>query len=106
MTCIGSFWLGSANWPRSLTEYRISDSIWLDQGALAVAAGPQLYLFDKSLKDLDIRGNLHLDAHNYPLNDIFQVCQRLNGPLPVYHPQFLEQAILAGSPLRLKLKRN
>lgn len=46
-----------------------------------------------------------MDAHNYPLNDIFQVCQRLNGPLPVYHPQFLEQAILAGSPLSLKTKR-
>lgn len=42
-----------------------------------------------------------MDAHNYPLNDIFQVCQRLNGPLPVYHPQFLEQAILAGSLLSL-----
>jgi hypothetical protein len=38
-----------------------------------------------------------MDAHNYPLDDIFQVCRRLNGPLPVYHPQFLEQAILSGN---------
>jgi hypothetical protein len=45
---------------------------------------------------LDIRGRLHLDAHNYPLDNIFDVCSRLNGPLPVYHPQFLQQAILAG----------
>jgi hypothetical protein len=61
-----------------------------------VAAGPQLYVFDKTLKDMDIRGNLHLDAHNYPLDNIFDVCRRLNGPLPVYHPQFLQQLILSG----------
>jgi hypothetical protein len=80
----------------SLTEFRISDSIWLDRGSLAVAAGAQLYVFDKSLKELDMREQLQLDAHSYPLDNIFDVCQRLNGPLPVYHPQFLQQAILAG----------
>ena len=80
----------------SLTEFRISDSIWLDRGSLAVAAGAQLYVFDKSIKELDVREQLQLDAHNYPLDNIFDVCQRLNGPLPVYHPQFLQQAILAG----------
>lgn len=84
----------------SLTEFKISDSIWLDSGSLAVAAGAQLYVFDKSLKELDIREQVQLDAHNYAMDSIFDVCQRLNGPLPVYHPQFLQQAILAGiSPL-------
>jgi len=83
----------------SLTDYKISDSVWLDQGSLAVAAGAQLFVFDKNLKNLDIRGKLHLDAHNYPLDNIFDVCLRLNGPLPVYHPQFLQQAILAGKSL-------
>jgi len=43
-----------------------------------------------------MREQLQLDAHSYPLDNIFDVCQRLNGPLPVYHPQFLQQAILAG----------
>jgi hypothetical protein len=42
-----------------------------------------------------------MDAHNYPLDDIFQVCRRLNGPLPVYHPQFMEQAILAGNTVQI-----
>jgi RAVE protein 1 C terminal len=71
--------------------------MWLEQGSLAVAAGPQLYVFDKTLKDMDIRGHLHLDAHNYPLDNVFDVCRRLNGPLPVYHPQFLQQLILSGT---------
>ena len=44
-----------------------------------------------------------MDAHNYPLDDIFQVCRRLNGPLPVYHPQFLEQAILSGNSKKICL---
>lgn len=96
LTCTGSKHTSSISDQLSLTNYRISDSTWLDQGSLAVAAGPQLYVFDKTLKDMDIRGNLHLDAHNYPLDNIFDVCLRLNGPLPVYHPQFLQQLILSG----------
>jgi hypothetical protein len=28
--------------------------------------------------------------------DLFDVVQRLNGPLPVFHPQFLSQCMLAG----------
>jgi RAVE protein 1 C terminal len=79
-----------------LTDYRISDSIWLDQGSLAVAAGAQLYVFDKRIQNLDIRGQQEVDAHCYQAKTIFDICQRLNGPLPVYHPQFLQQAILAG----------
>ena len=61
-----------------------------------MAAGAQLYVFDKRIQNLDIRGHLQLDAHKYQLDSIFDVCQRLNGPLPVYHPQFLQQAILTG----------
>ena len=61
-----------------------------------MAAGSQLYLFDNRITKLDIRGSIAFDAHNYPLDSIFDVCQRMNGPLPVYHPQFLQQAILAG----------
>jgi len=95
LTCI-SLNLKLTSAEPSLTEFRISDSIWLDRGSLAVAAGAQLYVFDKSLKELDMREQLQLDAHSYPLDNIFDVCQRLNGPLPVYHPQFLQQAILAG----------
>jgi len=81
----------------SLTQFKISDSIWLDNGSLAVAAGAQLYVFDKSLEELDIREQVQLDAHSYAMDNIFDVCRRLNGPLPVYHPQFLQQAILAGT---------
>lgn len=48
------------------------------------------------MRNLDIRGQIQLDVHKYKFKDIFDVCQRVNGPLPVYHPQFLQQAILAG----------
>lgn len=61
-----------------------------------MAAGAQLYVFDKSIQNLDIRGQQQLDVHSYHAETIFDICQRLNGPLPVYHPQFLQQAILTG----------
>lgn len=61
-----------------------------------MAAGAQLYVFDKSIQNLDIRGQQQLDVRSYQADTIFEICQRLNGPLPVYHPQFLQQAILTG----------
>ena len=61
-----------------------------------MAAGAQLYVFDKKIQNLDTRGQQQLDIRKYQLDTIFDVCQRLNGPLPVYHPQFLQQAILTG----------
>jgi hypothetical protein len=64
---------------------------------LAIAAGAQLYVFDKRIQNLDMRGEQQLEAHSYQVESIFDLCQRLNGPLPVYHPQFLQQAILTGN---------
>lgn len=40
--------------------------------------------------------SLHLTQHQTKLDDIFHIVSELNGPLPVYHPQFIQQAILAG----------
>jgi len=48
------------------------------------------------MKNIDVKDALYLNAHHYPLDTIFDVSRRLNGSLPVYHPQFLQQAILAG----------
>jgi len=62
-----------------------------------VAAGPQIYVFDKSIQNLDFRGQIQADTSSYKHDNIFDLCQRLNGPLPVYHPQFLQQAILTGT---------
>ena len=39
---------------------------------------------------------LHLSSHKTKRDDIFDIVVELNGPLPVYHPQFLQQCILAG----------
>jgi hypothetical protein len=61
-----------------------------------VAAGTQLYVFENSLKELDITEQFPFNFQRQSLHTIFDVSRRLNGPLPVYHPQFLQQAILAG----------
>lgn len=61
-----------------------------------MASGAQLHVFDNTLAELDIKEEFHLNSHRYPVYTVFDVCRRLNGPLPVYHPQFLQQAILAG----------
>lgn len=43
-----------------------------------------------------LTNSLHIATHGSNLNDIFEIVESLNGPLPVYHPQFLQQCILYG----------
>lgn len=84
-------------WIRDLTPHPIGDSCWLNNGNLIIGAGNQLFVYDKEVdvgdrlvSELRIpsRGSLHVD--------MFEVVSRLNGPLPVFHPQFLAQCILGG----------
>lgn len=81
---------------RDLTPHPIGDSAWLGGGNLIIGAGNQLFVYDKAVDhSAPVVANLGLPHRKAPY-DIFEVVSRLNGPLPVYHPQFLGQCTLAG----------
>jgi WD40 repeat protein len=85
---------------RELTPHPIGDSIWLSNGNFAIGAGNQLFVYDKEVEvRKELVGDLRL-ASNKPFScDLFSLVSRLNGPLPVYHPQFLTQYMLSGKPM-------
>ena len=79
------------------TCHIIGDSTWLGNGNLVIGAGNQLFIYDKAVKSSDeMVTDLSIPVHNHSSMDIFSVVTLLNGPLPVFHPQFLAQCILAG----------
>ncbi|KAF4628729.1 hypothetical protein G7Y89_g9420 [Cudoniella acicularis] len=81
---------------RDLTPHPIGDSAWLGGGNLIIGAGNQLFVFDKAVDHTaPVVASLGLPRKNASL-DLFNVVSRLNGPLPVYHPQFLGQCTLSG----------
>lgn len=85
-------------WIRDLTPHPIGDSCWLSDGNLVIGAGNQLFVYDK---EIDMNNNVALSDLRIPSRgmssvDLFGVVSRLNGPLPVFHPQFLAQCILSG----------
>ncbi|AEO71621.1 f9fa59cc-7d82-44e7-b430-5129f564278b [Thermothielavioides terrestris] len=84
---------------RDLTPHPIGDSVWLGDGHLVIGAGNQLFVQDRQFD----AGSSLVTSLGLPRRkggerhwDLFDVVQRLNGPLPVFHPQFLSQCILAG----------
>ena len=82
---------------RETTPYPIGDSTWLGSGNLVIGAGNQLFTYDKDVTMSDeVVRELILPAQLHPSWDIFNLVSYLNGPLPVIHPQFLAQCILAG----------
>ncbi|KAI9690129.1 MAG: regulator of (H+)-ATPase in vacuolar membrane [Bathelium mastoideum] len=82
---------------RDLTPHPIGDSVWLGSGNLVIGAGNQLFVHDKRVTlSESLIPDLRLSAHEKQLHDMFTVVSRLNGPLPVYHPQFVSQSLLAG----------
>jgi len=81
----------------AMTPHPIGDSIWLQDGGLVIGSGNQLFLYPRKIHGVDkVLDSLHLTSHNTKLDDIFDIVSELNGPLPTYHPQFLQQCILAG----------
>lgn len=81
---------------RDLTPHPIGDSTWLGGGNLIMGAGNQLFIYDKEVDQFaSVVTNLGLPPKKSTWN-LFEVVTRLNGPLPVYHPQFLGQCTLAG----------
>ncbi|OBT85323.1 hypothetical protein VE02_05973 [Pseudogymnoascus sp. 03VT05] len=82
---------------RDLTPHPIGDSTWLGRGSLLIGAGNQLFVYDKTFNvTASIAANLQLPLRKEGQWDLFDAVTRLNGPLPVFHPQFLAQCILAG----------
>lgn len=79
----------------SHTAHTIGDSIWMKDGNFVVASGNQLYIKDKSLILDDPFTHSSIGSRKILSNDILHLNSVLNGPLPVYHPQFLVQAIYA-----------
>ncbi|PWY66418.1 WD repeat protein [Aspergillus heteromorphus CBS 117.55] len=84
-------------WIRDLTPHPIGDSCWLSNGCLAIGAGNQLFVYGNEIDTADhLVSQLRIPARGSSTVDLFEVVSRLNGPLPVFHPQFLAQCILSG----------
>lgn len=82
---------------RDLTPHPIGDSTWLGGGDLVIGAGNQLFVYDRKFRiSASLLTTLRLPQRRNAEWDLFEVVARLNGPLPVFHPQFLGQCILAG----------
>ncbi|KAK5159719.1 hypothetical protein LTR04_004793 [Oleoguttula sp. CCFEE 6159] len=80
-----------------LTPHPIGDSVWLGNGDLVIGAGNQLFTQDKTVEVGErLVPDIRVGKSQKEKIDLFKIVQRLNGPLPVFHPQFLAQCILAG----------
>lgn len=79
----------------SHTAHKIGDSIWMKDGIFVVASGNQFYVKDKTLDTNDPFTHASIGSRMIFSNDLFHLSSVLNGPLPVYHPQFLIQALYA-----------
>lgn len=85
---------------RDFTPHPIGDSTWLGDGALVIGAGNQLFVNDRKFDaSTALVKSISLPHQQDGKWDLFDVVQRLNGPLPIFHPQFLSQCMLAGKTL-------
>ncbi|KAL6159202.1 regulator of (H+)-ATPase in vacuolar membrane [Exserohilum turcicum] len=82
---------------RDITPHPIGDSVWLGSGNLVIGAGNQLFIQDERVQISDsLFPSLRTMSRKTASINIFDAVSRLNGPLPVYHPQLLSQCVLAG----------
>lgn len=82
---------------RDITPHPIGDSVWLGSGNLVIGAGNQLFIQDEHVAVTEgLFPSLRTISRKTASIDIFTAVSRLNGPLPVYHPQLLSQCVLAG----------
>lgn len=82
------------------TNHPIGDSIWLRNGTFVVGAGNQLFIQDAKIDvheevTQQLLGSRNTSQALSNNNSIFDICAIFNGPLPLYHPQFLIQLIFA-----------
>ena len=80
-----------------LTSHPIGDSVWLGNGNLVVGAGNQLFLASNTI-DLqrDLAPELQSSIPHSRATQLHELVRRMNGPLPVFHPQFISQCVLGG----------
>ncbi|AEY96926.1 FAEL063Wp [Eremothecium gossypii FDAG1] len=78
------------------TTHEIGDSTWMKDGTIVVASGNQLFVEDKQLDLTDSFTLQSIGSRCITSNDLLHLTSVLNGPLPVYHPQFLIQALYFG----------
>ncbi|KAH3900506.1 Rav1p SCDLUD_003492 [Saccharomycodes ludwigii] len=79
------------------TTHPIGDSTWLCDGTFILATGNQIFIKDKILDiENDSIARQSIGSRKLKSNDLFHLCSVLNGTLPVYHPQFVVQAIFNG----------
>lgn len=82
---------------RELTPHPIGDSTWLGDGHLVIGTGNQMFVYDRRIGSSDLaKPDLRLPQRKDGTWDLFEAVQRFNGPLPVFHPQFLSQSVLCG----------
>jgi hypothetical protein len=82
---------------RDFTPHPIGDSAWLGDGNLVIGAGHQMFVHDRLFGVSEsLASNMRMPRRKDGTFDLFQAVQRFNGPLPVFHPQFLSQCILSG----------
>lgn len=89
------------------TSHQIGDLIWIDEGYLVIGSGNQFFIDDKWVQlgeSVGASTNRSIDSTirqlmvgydpmqtSFLISDLVRI---LNGPLPLYHPQFLIQALL------------
>ena len=82
---------------KDLTFHPIGDSAWLGRGNLVIAAGNQMYVYDENISTTDeMFKSLKVSTYATSTISMFDLLAYLNGPLPVYEPQFLSQCISYG----------
>lgn len=82
------------------TTHEIGDSIWINNGYLVIGCGNQFFIDDRWFKLGSLSSNLlnsqinqllkGVDGEIFDISDIIKI---VNGPLPIYHPQFLIQLL-------------
>ncbi|KAH8816301.1 WD repeat protein-like protein [Xylogone sp. PMI_703] len=87
---------------RGLTPHPIGDSTWLSGGNLIIGAGNQLFIYDKEVDHSAPALSSLGRPYGKDAWDLFEVVTRFNGPLPLYHPQFLSQLVLAGKNVQVQ----
>lgn len=80
-----------------LTPHPIGDSVWLGNGSLVIGAGNQLFLASDTI-DLqrDLAPELQSSIPHSRATHLHDLVRRMNGSLPVFHPQFISQCVLGG----------
>lgn len=66
---------------------------------MVVGTGNQLVIHSRKIEDSrqdPVLRALRIEGHSLKVDDVFGIVEYLNGHLPVYHPQFLQQCILLG----------